>query len=150
GLQCAHPAADATGPMRLAGRSGGTRSGGPMNSPRQGRHRSKLAAPESAAMPIKNPRKLFVNIPVKDLKRSMAFFEGLGFSFNPQFTDDTAACMVLSEDGYVMLLTEPKFREFSKKQICDTRTHNEGLFAIGADSRADVDNLVKKAVTTGG
>ena len=57
-----------------------------------------------------------------------AFFEGLGFGFNPQFTDDTAACMVLSDDGYFMLLTEPKFREFSKKQICDTRTHNEGLF----------------------
>ena len=77
-------------------------------------------------MPVKNPRKLFVNIPVKDLKTSMTFFEGLGFGFNPQFTDDTAACMVLSDDGYFMLLTEPKFRQFSKKQICDTRTHNEG------------------------
>jgi len=101
-------------------------------------------------MTVKKSRKLFLNIPVKDLERSKTFFEGLGFEFNPQFTDDTAACMVLSEDGYVMFLTEPKFREFSRKQICDTRSHNEGLFAIAVDSRAEVDQLVKKAVTTGG
>ena len=101
-------------------------------------------------MTAKKPRKLFLNLPVKDLRTSMTFFRGLGFEFNPQFTDDTAACMVLSDDGYVMLLTEPKFREFSRKQVCDTRTHNEGLFAIAADSRAEVDQLVKKAVTTGG
>ena len=101
-------------------------------------------------MTVKKSRKLFLNIPVKDLERSKTFFAGLGFEFNPQFTDDTAACMVLSEDGYVMFLTEPKFREFSRKQVCDTRTHNEGLFAIAADSRAEVDQLVKKAVTTGG
>jgi uncharacterized protein len=101
-------------------------------------------------MPAQKSRKIFVNIPVKDLQRSMTFFQGLGFSFNPQFTDQTAACMVLSEEGYFMLLTEPKFREFSKRQVCDTRTHNEGLFAVAVDSRAEVDDLVKKAVTTGG
>ncbi len=101
-------------------------------------------------MPAKPIRKLFVNIPVKDLKTSMTFFEGLGFSFNPQFTDDSSACMVVNEDAYFMLLVEPRFRDFSKKQICDTRSHSEGLFTISVDSRAEVDDLVKKAVTTGG
>jgi len=61
--------------------------------------------------------KIFVNLPVKDLKRSMEFFTKLGYKFNPQFTDETAACMVISEDIYVMLLTHPKFKEFTPKAI---------------------------------
>ena len=63
------------------------------------------------------PQMIFVNLPVKDLKKSMAFFEALGFSFNPQFTDDTAACMVISETIFAMLLTHEKFASFSPKPI---------------------------------
>ena len=96
------------------------------------------------------PRKMFVNLAVRDLKRSMEFFDKLGFSFNPQFTDDKAACMVLSEDAYVMLLVEPVFKTFTKRQICDTKTQTEGLFALSVGSRAQVDEMVKTAVAAGG
>ena len=96
------------------------------------------------------PRKLFVNLPVRDLKRSIEFFTKLGFSFNAQFTDETATCMVLSEDAYVMLLTEKRYKDFTKRQICDTRTHTEGLFALSAGSRSEVDELVRAAVANGG
>jgi uncharacterized protein len=65
------------------------------------------------------PTKIFVNIAVKDLDRSKAFFERLGFTFNPQFTDETAACMVVTDDIYAMLLTYPKFKEFTKKDVAD-------------------------------
>jgi uncharacterized protein len=95
-------------------------------------------------------RKIFVNLPVRDLKRSMGFFSKLGFGFNQQFTDDKAACMILSEEGYVMLLQEPFFKTFTKRQICDTSSQVEGLFALSCNSRADVDELVEKAVAAGG
>ncbi|XXF79662.1 VOC family protein [Myxococcaceae bacterium GXIMD 01537] len=94
--------------------------------------------------------KLFVNLAVRDLKRSMAFFNKLGFEFNPQFTNDEAACMVLSEEAYVMLLVEKRFKDFTKRQLCDTRTHTEGLFALSTGSRAEVDEMVKTAVASGG
>jgi predicted lactoylglutathione lyase len=71
--------------------------------------------------------KIFVNLPVKDLDKSMAFFKAIGFSFNPQFTDKTAACMVISEDIYAMLLTHDKVKEFSKKQIADAHKTTEVL-----------------------
>ena len=77
-------------------------------------------------------RKLFVNLAVRDLERSMDFFAKLGFQFNPKFTDDKAACMVLSADGFVMLLTEPFFKTFTKRQPCDTRCENEALIALYA------------------
>ena len=95
-------------------------------------------------------RKIFVNLPVRDLPRSMAFFQQLGFTFNPQFTDDTAACMVLSDEGYVMLLTEPKFREFATRPLADARQSTGALFALSCDSRAEVDELVSKAIAAGG
>ncbi len=95
-------------------------------------------------------RKLFVNLAVKDLEKSMAFFKGLGFSFNPQFTDEKAACMIVSEEAFVMLLSEPFFKTFTKKQVCDTRTHTEGMFALSCESRAEVEELVHKAVAAGG
>jgi predicted lactoylglutathione lyase len=94
-------------------------------------------------------RKIFVNLPVRDLKRSMEFFSKLGFEFNPQFTDEKAACMVLSDDGFVMLLSEPFFRTFTKKSVCDTTKHNETLLALSCESREEVDALVKKAVDNG-
>jgi predicted lactoylglutathione lyase len=95
-------------------------------------------------------RKLFVNLAVRDLDRSKDFFGKLGFSFNPQFTDEKAACMVVSDEAYVMLLTEPFFRTFTKREPCDTTTHTEGLFALSCDSRPAVDEMVEKAVSAGG
>jgi predicted lactoylglutathione lyase len=94
-------------------------------------------------------RKLFLNLAVRDLSKTMAFWKGLGFDFNPKFTDDKAACMVLSDEAYVMLLSEPFFKSFTKKQLCDTKTHLEGLFAMSADNRAAVDSLVEQAVKAG-
>jgi predicted lactoylglutathione lyase len=101
-------------------------------------------------MAEKRSRKLFVNLAVRDLKRSMDFFTKLGFEFNPQFTNEQAACMIVSEEGYVMLLSEPFFKTFTKKEPCDTATHTEGLFALSCSSRAEVDEMVKIAVASGG
>jgi predicted lactoylglutathione lyase len=94
--------------------------------------------------------KIFVNLPVRDLKKSMAFFQALGFRFNPQFTDDTAACMVISDDIYSMLLTHAKFKEFTPKTICDSTQSTEVLIALSRESRHDVSDLVNKAVAAGG
>ncbi|AKF82407.1 extradiol dioxygenase [Myxococcus fulvus 124B02] len=95
-------------------------------------------------------RKLFVNLPVKDLKRTNAFFTKLGFTFDARFCDDHATCMVISEEAFVMLLTEARFQDFSKKALCDTRTTAEGIFALSASSREDVDRMVRTAVASGG
>jgi predicted lactoylglutathione lyase len=95
-------------------------------------------------------RKIFVNLPVRDLKAAMAFFTALGFEYNPQFTDDNAACMIVSDEAFVMLLSEPFFKTFLKNEICDTKTHNEGLFALSCESRAEVDEMVEKALKSGG
>lgn len=80
----------------------------------------------------------------------MTFFKSLGFLFNPQFTDDKAACMVISENIYAMLITEPYFKTFTKKEICDARRHTEVLIALDASSRAEVDEVINKAVKAGG
>ncbi|MFV8753152.1 VOC family protein [Nannocystaceae bacterium ST9] len=98
----------------------------------------------------KTPRQLFVNLSVRDLSKTMEFFSKLGFEFNPQFTDDKAACMIFSEDAYAMLLVEPFFKGFTKLEICDTRTHTEALLALSCTSRAEVDELVHKAIAGGG
>jgi uncharacterized protein len=95
-------------------------------------------------------RKVFINVAVGDLQKSMAFFKSLGFEFNPQFTDEKAACMLLSSEGFVMLLTEPFFRTFTDKQICDTSTHTEGLFALSCESKTEVNEIVEKALAGGG
>src|SRR3954454_6901169 len=95
-------------------------------------------------------RKLVVNLAVRDLQRSMDFFRKLGFGFNAQFTDGKAACMIVSEEAFVMLLTEPFFRTFTKKDICDTRAQSEGLFALSCKSRVEVDELVKTALAARG
>jgi uncharacterized protein len=93
---------------------------------------------------------LFVNLPVQDLKKSIAFFTGLGFSFNAQFTDETATCMIVSSDAFVMLLTEEKFRAFTPNPVCDARKSTEVLVCLACDSRAKVDEMVRKAVAAGG
>jgi predicted lactoylglutathione lyase len=94
--------------------------------------------------------KIFVNLAVKDLKRSMEFFKALGFGYNPQFTDETAACMVISEDIYTMLLTRPKFREFTKKKLADAARTTEVLTCLAVEDRAKVDAVVNAALAAGG
>jgi uncharacterized protein len=92
--------------------------------------------------------KIFVNLPVKDLSKSMAFFKALGWTFNPQFTDETAASLVISEDIYAMLLTHKKFGEFTSKKIADDGSA-EVLIAIGVDSKAEVDRIADAAMKAG-
>lgn len=94
--------------------------------------------------------KIFVNLPVKDLKKTISFFEQIGFGFNPQFTDDTAACMVIGEGNFAMLLTYGKFSQFTSKKIADARTTTEVLVAVSFDSRARVDQIVDAALAGGG
>ena len=92
----------------------------------------------------------FVNLPVRDLDASMAFFSALGYASNPQFTDENAACVVISDSIYVMLLVEPFFQGFTRKAICDSRTHTEMILCLSAESRAAVDSMVDKALAAGG
>ena len=96
------------------------------------------------------PRQIYVNLAVRDLQKSMDFFSTLGLTFNPQFTDDKAACMVINADAYVMLITDPFFRTFTKREPCDTKTHSEALIALSCESRAAVDEIVRKAIDAGG
>lgn len=93
---------------------------------------------------------IFVNLPVQDLPRSKTFFEALGFQFNSQFTNDDAACLVLGENMYAMLLTEAYFRTFTDRTPCDTSKHVEVLTAIQFESREIVDRVVKSAIAHGG
>ena len=95
-------------------------------------------------------RKIFVNLPIKDMKRSQAFFRALGFDFNPQFTNEQGACMVISEDIYAMLLVESFFQTFTKKPISDAKKSTEVLVCLSCESRAEVDELVRKALAAGG
>jgi predicted lactoylglutathione lyase len=94
--------------------------------------------------------KIFVNLPVKTLNKSIEFFSKLGFSFNQQFTDETATCMIVNDDIFVMLLTEEKFKAFTPKEICDAKKYTEVLVALALESRAQVDEMVRKAVAAGG
>lgn len=96
------------------------------------------------------PRKIFVNLPVKDLQRSIDFFTALGFTFNQQFTDDKATCMVISDDIYAMLLTEERFLNFTNKKIADAFTSTEVLLSLTCESREEVDEMVSKAIAAGG
>ena len=95
-------------------------------------------------------KQIFLNLPVRDLSKSKAFFKALGYAHNPQFTGDTAACIVISETISVMLLTHAKFREFTPKAICDTTQAVEALFCLSCESRQEVDELVAKALAAGG
>jgi len=93
--------------------------------------------------------KIFVNLPVNDLNRAVAFFTELGFSFNAQFTDENATCMIVGEDIFVMLLVKEFFRTFIHKGICDTTTCTEVIVSLSSDSRESVDAMIRKAVAAG-
>jgi len=94
--------------------------------------------------------KIFLNLPVKDLKKSIEFFTKLGYTFNQQFTDETATCMVVSDTIFVMLLTEARFKDFTRKPISDAKKQTEVLISIQVESRAKVEEMVNKAVEAGG
>ena len=96
------------------------------------------------------PRQIYVNLPVKDLPASIAFFTSLGFTFNAQYTDETATCMIVSDDIFVMLLTHPKFQSFTPHPIADAKQATEVLLCISLETRAAVDDMVRKAVAGGG
>ena len=95
-------------------------------------------------------QKIFVNLPVRDLRKSRDFFGNLGFTFNPQFTDETAACMTVSEDIFITLLAENKFKAFTPKQICDATKSTEALVCLSSLGRDEVNEMVRKAVAAGG
>jgi predicted lactoylglutathione lyase len=93
---------------------------------------------------------IFVNLPVKDLNKAIAFFTRLGFTFNPQFTDENATCMIVGKDIFVMLLVEKFFKTFTSKEICDTAKNVETIVALSAESREKVDEMMSKAIEAGG
>ena len=93
---------------------------------------------------------IFVNLPVKDLPRSVAFFTRLGFTFNPRFTDHNATCMIVGENIFVMLLVESFFKTFTKKALCDATRSTEVLVCLSCESRAQVDERVAQALAAGG
>lgn len=94
--------------------------------------------------------KIFVNLPVEDLNKTIEFFTKLGFGFNSQFTDENATCMIVDEVIFVMLLVEKFFKTFTKKEICDTTKNTEVIVALSAESREKVDQMISKAMEAGG
>ena len=95
-------------------------------------------------------KQIFLNLPVADLARSKAFFKALGFSHNPDFSDDSGVCIVISDTIYVMLATHAKFRQFTPKAVCDTSKAVEILINLSCESKQEVDDLVAKALANGG
>lgn len=96
-------------------------------------------------------KQIFVNLPIKDLEKTISFFKHLGFTFNDQFTDDKAACMIINDGSiYAMLITEAFFKTFTKKSIADAKKTTEVLIALDTESKEEVDELVKKAIEAGG
>jgi predicted lactoylglutathione lyase len=96
-------------------------------------------------------RQIFINLPVKDLNKTIDFFTKLEFKFNPQFTDENATCMIIDKDSFVMLLVEKFFKTFiPDKEICDTKRSTETLVALTAESREKVDEMIDKAISAGG
>lgn len=96
------------------------------------------------------PRSIYVNLPVKDLEASKAFFAELGFDFNADYTDENAACMVVDDNIFVMLLVEARFRDFINGEIADASATTEAITCLSADGRAEIDDIVAKAVAAGG
>ena len=94
-------------------------------------------------------RKIFVNLAVEDLDRSVEFFTKLGFTFDPRFTDDTATCMIVSDEAFVMLLVKNRFRDFTKKELADPTAQTEAIVAVSAESREEVDDLAETALAAG-
>lgn len=95
-------------------------------------------------------RKMFTNLPVKDLQKSIDFFTKLGFTFNPKFSDANGTCMIVGEDAFVMLLTEEFFRKFTKKELVDATKSTEVIIAVSADSKDEVNQMVNAALAAGG
>jgi len=93
---------------------------------------------------------IFVNLPVKDLERAKRFFAALGYGFEARFTDANAACLILGENIFAMLLVEPFFQTFTKKRLCDATASTEAIICLSVESRAAVDALVAKAIAAGG
>jgi predicted lactoylglutathione lyase len=94
--------------------------------------------------------KIFVNMPVKNLQKSIAFFEAIGWTFDPMFTNDKGGCLVISEHIYAMLLTEPFLKTFTETEICDTTKYRESILALSVENNQQVDDLVNKAIAAGG
>lgn len=95
-------------------------------------------------------RKIFVNLAVDNLDKTVDFFTQLGFEFNKQFTDESATCMVISDEASVMLLVKDRFKDFTKKDLADPTTQTEAILCLSADSRDEVDDLADKALAAGG
>ena len=95
-------------------------------------------------------KKIFVNLPVKDLNKTVEFFTKLGFEFNPQFTDENATCMIVNKDIFIMLLVEKFFKTFTKKEICDTTKDTEVIIALSTESREKVDQMINDVIEAGG
>eukprot|EP01031_Cornospumella_fuschlensis_P003650 gene3650-4558_t len=95
-------------------------------------------------------KNIFINLPVKDLPKSIEFFKQLGYTFNAQFTDATATCMIISDTIYAMLLTQEKFQTFTPKSICDATKSTEVIVCLSCESRDEVDAQIEKAVAAGG
>lgn len=95
-------------------------------------------------------KQIFVNLPVKDLARSIDFFTKVGYTFNPHFTDESATCMIVSDTIYVMLLVEERFKTFTPKPVCDATKNTEVLIALSCENREEVDDIVRKALAAGG
>jgi predicted lactoylglutathione lyase len=95
-------------------------------------------------------KQTYLNVPVSNLPKSLAFFQALGFSPNPQFTGDAGACIIINETTFVMLLPHARFRDFTSKEICDASKAVEVLFCFSCESQQEVDDLVAKAVAAGG
>jgi uncharacterized protein len=94
-------------------------------------------------------RLIFVNLPVKDISASIAFFQTLGFEFDEKFTDESCGCMVVSDQAYVMLIAEGRFADFTKKSIADAHASTESILCVSAESRAAVDAFADKALGAG-
>ncbi|MGE6260101.1 VOC family protein [Heyndrickxia sporothermodurans] len=95
-------------------------------------------------------KNIFINLPVKDLEKSIHFFKMLGFEFNLQFSDETTSCMIISDNIFAMIMMEERFKGFSKKEMVDTTTLSEIILTLSAESRDQVDELVNKALSSGG
>jgi predicted lactoylglutathione lyase len=93
---------------------------------------------------------MYLNLPVKDLDKSVEFFTALGFSFNPAFTDENATCMIINDDAYVMLLVENFFKTFTSKAVADASSTTEAIMAFSVDTREAVDEMIRKALASGG
>lgn len=94
--------------------------------------------------------KIYVNLAVKDMNRAKEFYTSLGFTINQSFTDESATCMAVSENMYIMLITEKRFSDFTQKEIADSHRYAESIISIDQESRSKVDEMVRKAITAGG